>query len=65
MSFRCEITGKVVQGERLNRVVMETRARSYKDEEGNEIATGTEIVREANVSAEGLKILQDRAVKES
>jgi hypothetical protein len=63
--FKCQITGKISRpGEKLNRVVVATREktyyRTYIDEEGNKIteeaARGWEIVKEANASTEGLDL---------
>lgn len=57
--YICAITNKVSEpGERMNRVVVETRIREYKDTDGNVIGTGTEIVKEISVSEEGMKILE-------
>lgn len=61
--YRCEITGKFSKwGEKLNKIVVATRERSYtrwvRNEETNKweevfVAKGWEIVKELNVSAEG------------
>ena len=58
MSFKCGVTGKTVEGERMNKVVTEWRDKVYTDSEGNEIGKGREIVKEIPVSAEGMKRLQ-------
>lgn len=57
--FHCAITGRVSKpGEGMNKLVIETRTRIYKnwdrDREENWESFGTEIVREVNVSDEGL-----------
>jgi len=65
--FRCAVTGKITQpGEPQFKVVVETRPQTYVnfkfDEETLEtekiVSSGEEIVREINVSAEGLAILE-------
>jgi len=65
--FRCAVTGKVTKpGEPLTRVVVETRPQTYVNFKFNEetletdkiVSSGEEIVREINVSPEGLAILQ-------
>lgn len=49
--FRCEQTGKVTKpGEKMKKIVVETRERVYHDEDGYEIGRGIEIVREISVS---------------
>lgn len=57
--FICQVTGKYsLEGEKLNKIVVETRVREYKnyDRENEEewFSYGTEIVREINASDEGL-----------
>lgn len=62
MSFICAVTGKVTQpGERMNKVIISRREKVYKDSEGNELGRGNEIVKEAAVSLEGMRILQKQA----
>jgi hypothetical protein len=56
--YKCQITGKMSKpGEKLNRVVVATRAVEYKhwDREAEEewFSHGTEIVKEVNASDEG------------
>jgi hypothetical protein len=63
--FICQITGEYSkQGEKLNKIVVERRDRSYsqhrKNEETNEwelveVGRGWEIVREVNASDEGVR----------
>lgn len=60
MSFKCAVTGKTVFGEHCNKLVIEKRDKIYLDEEGNEIGRGFEIVKEINVSDEGMKILASK-----
>lgn len=49
--FRCSVTGKVTQpGEKMKKIVVETRERIYLDDEGVEIGRGSEIVREISVA---------------
>ena len=57
MSFICQVTGKVVFNERCNKVVTAKRDKIYTDADGNEVGRGHEIVKEVNVSEEGMKIL--------
>lgn len=55
--FKCRITGKTSKrGEKLNRIVVETRPKTYYNEEGEVIGEGFEIVEEINASEEGLAI---------
>ena len=59
--YKCEITGHYsMPGEKLNRVVVKTRTRTYKhwDRESEEewFSQGTEIVREVNATDEGVRI---------
>jgi ribosomal protein L28 len=66
MSFRCAITNKTTEpGERMNKVVVETREKVYSDSEGTEVARGRETVKEIAVSAEGLRILDQRALNQA
>lgn len=58
MSFKCGVTGKVVEGERMNKIVTEKRDKVYTDSEGNEIGKGWEIVKEIPVSVEGMNRLR-------
>jgi hypothetical protein len=54
--FRCEITGKVTKpGEKMKKLVMETRERVYYDEDGYEIGRGSEIVKEISVSEDAYR----------
>lgn len=49
--FRCEKTGRVTRpGEKMKKIVVETRERVYCDEDGAEIGRGREIVKEISVS---------------
>lgn len=58
--FKCDVTGKTTQpGEPLTRVVVERRERVYRDEDGRIVGQGWEIVRELNVSPEGLDIMEE------
>lgn len=59
--FKCQVTGKQSKlGEKLNKIVVQTRTREYKhwDRENEEewFSHGTEIVREINASDEGRDI---------
>jgi hypothetical protein len=61
MSYRCMVTGKQSrEGEKLNKIVIETRAVEYKhyDREAEEewFSHGTEIVREINACTSGLEL---------
>jgi len=60
--FRCAITGKLSKpGEKMNKVVVETREKTYTDPEtGEVVGKGWEIVKEVSVSDEGLKIWKER-----
>lgn len=58
MSFYCEVLKKTVIGQPLHKVVVEKRTKEYKDEEDNVIGVGSEIKKEINVCAEGLKIFE-------
>lgn len=65
--FRCEITNKTTRpGEKMHRVVIEKREKVYTEwcrEEGEwielEIGRGWEIVKEIQVSDEGLRIYDE------
>lgn len=49
--FRCEKSGRVTKpGEKMKKIVVETRERVYLDEDGVEIGRGKEIVKEISVS---------------
>ena len=49
--FRCEKSGRVTRpGEKMKKIVVETRERVYLDEDGTEIGRGREIVKEISVS---------------
>lgn len=51
--FRCELTGKLTKpGEKMKKIVVQTRERVYLDEDGLETGRGTEIVKEISVSEE-------------
>jgi len=62
--FKCQVTGKTsARGEKLNRIVVQTREKVYTQnvwEEGElveiEVGRGWEIVKEINASDEGLKL---------
>lgn len=62
--FKCMVTGKMSKrGEKLNRIVVETRDKVYTQsvwEEGElvelEVGHGYEIVKEINASDEGVKV---------
>jgi hypothetical protein len=59
--YICQITGKYSkQGEKLNKITVETRPMTYKhwDREAEEewFSQGTEIVREVNACEEGVKL---------
>lgn len=60
--FICAVTKRSApSGEKPTRLVVETRPRTYQcfDEYGDPFTTtGTEIVKEINVSKEGLNILE-------
>lgn len=72
--FKCQILGKTTRpGEKMNRVVIETREKVYTEwfrEEGEwielEVGRGFEIVKEIQVSDEGLcvynKMVEDGTV---
>lgn len=75
--FYCQVTGRLSKrGEKVNKVVVATRERIYykkvRNEESNkwedvEIGRGWEIVKEINVSQEGLDLFntmseEDRAL---
>lgn len=63
MSFKCFITGRVVQNEICNKVVIEKRVKEYKNDELGTSSVGWEIAREVNVSAEGMRILKAKEEK--
>ena len=49
--FRCEKSGRVTKpGEKMKKIVVETRERVYHDEDGMEVGRGREIVKEISVS---------------
>jgi hypothetical protein len=57
--YKCQVTGRMSrEGEKLNKITIETRAKEYKhwDREAEEdwFSQGTEIVREINASQQGL-----------
>jgi hypothetical protein len=62
--FKCDVTGKTSKrGEKLNKIVIQTRPRVYTEkvwEDGElveiEIGKGWEIVKEINATDEGLKL---------
>jgi len=64
--FVCQVTGKLSKhGEKLNKVVVQTRERIYTKKIRNEdtgewekveVAKGWEIVREINASEEGVQL---------
>lgn len=59
--FRCEVTGnQSKEGEKPQRLVVEMRSRQYRhwnrEAEEEWFSNGFEIVREINVSAEGVSI---------
>lgn len=57
MSFICAVTRKAsTKGEKPTRLIVETRPKVYHHDSGT--SYGTEIVKEINVSAEGLKQLE-------
>jgi hypothetical protein len=67
--YKCQVTGKQSKlGEKLNKIVVQTRAREYKhwDRENEEewFSHGTEIVREINATDEGLAIWNDLTPEE-
>ena len=54
--FRCAITGRVSRpGDKLIKIVVGTRPKTYKNELDEVIGTGSEIVKELGVSKEGLE----------
>lgn len=67
--FKCAITGRISRpGEKMNKVVVETRDRRYFEMRKNEetmiwerveVGRGWEIVKEISVSDEGLKSLNE------
>ena len=62
MSFICAVTKKPsLKGEKPTRLVVETRPKVYKNIVDDEVITsyGEEIVREVNVSAEGMQVLAE------
>lgn len=64
--FICQVVGKVTEpGEKINKIVVATRDRIYKEKVFNEelrkyeevvVGHGTEIVREISASDEGLQV---------
>ena len=59
--YKCQVTGKnSKESEKLNKITVEVRTKSYEhwDYEAEEkwFSHGSEIVREINVSAEGLSL---------
>jgi hypothetical protein len=61
MSFRCQITNRLSEpGEKCNKITVQTRPQTYKhkDRETEEewFSYGTEIVREVNATAQGLRL---------
>lgn len=59
--YKCQVTGRYSRpGDKLNKIVVQTRTREYKhwDRENEEewFSHGTEIVREINATDEGLRI---------
>lgn len=59
--FMCQITGHYSrEGQKCNKVVVQTRAQTYKhwDNENEEewFTHGTEIVREVNATEEGVRL---------
>lgn len=64
--FKCEITGKVTRpGEKMHRIVVERRERTYLDESGNEVGRGWETVRELAVSEEGRRVWWEKHPEEA
>ena len=71
--YRCYVTGKMSKpGEKVNKLVIKTRPRTYwgsfqNEETGNvetvEIGHGSEIVREVNVTDEGMRMWNDKMVQ--
>lgn len=67
--FKCKITGRMSRpGEKVNKIVVETRPQTYFDwflneetgrMEQHEVARGWEIVREVNATDEGLRIWRE------
>lgn len=59
MSYKCQITGKVAH-EKLNKVVVETRAKTYThwdhEAEENWTSQGVEIVKEVDACAAGVAL---------
>ncbi len=67
--YKCQVTGKQSKpGEKLNKIVVETRPREYKcwDRENEEewYSQGTEIVREISASDEGVRIWDELTADE-
>jgi hypothetical protein len=67
--YKCQVTGKQSKpGEKLNKIVVQTRAREYKhwDRENEEewFSHGTEIVREINATDEGRDIWNSLTAEE-
>jgi hypothetical protein len=59
--FKCQVTGRSSKaGDKLNKIVVETRTREYRhwDRENEEewFSQGSEIVREINATDEGVRI---------
>jgi hypothetical protein len=67
--FKCQITGKMSRpGEKANKIIVETRPKTYygwflNEETGkmehHEVARGWEIVKEVNATDEGLRIWKE------
>ena len=67
--YKCQVTGRNSrEGEKINKIVIETRSVEYKhyDREAEEewFSQGTEIVREINASPSGLELWNNWSVEE-
>lgn len=70
--FKCQVTGRMTRpGQKMNKVVIETRDKEYTERQRVDgvwqdvvVGYGYETVKEISVSDEGLRILQQRAEQE-
>ncbi len=67
--FKCQVTGRQsMPGDKLNKIVVQTRTREYKhwDRENEEewFSHGSEIVREINATDEGQRIWNELTAEE-
>jgi hypothetical protein len=67
--YSCQITGAhSKEGDKLNKITIETRAKTYKhwdrEEEMEWFTTGTEIVRELNATRAGVEVWEAMSTEE-